>query len=77
VIPFRHVEERAFNAPEYHTIDFDALTVVRPFARCITLVKHNGQQYADKYITREDRQWTFETEFKAYLKSALVPVSRN
>jgi serine/threonine protein kinase len=67
-IPFRPIEERAFNASDYRTIDFEALTVVRPIARCVTLVQYNGQQYAYKYITREDRQWTFETEFKVYLK---------
>jgi hypothetical protein len=67
-IAFRPIEERAFNVADYRTIDFDALTVVRPIARCVTLVEHHGQQYAYKYITREDRQWTFENEFTAYLK---------
>jgi hypothetical protein len=48
-------------------MDFDSLAIVRPVARCVKLVEYNGQ-YAYKYITLEDRQWTFETGFNGYLK---------
>jgi len=69
-VPFVPVQDRAFNAADFRTIEFDALTVISSIARGVSLVEFDGHKYAYKFITQQDSQVMFEREFQSYLQIA-------